>query len=274
MTGESGTGVGTPDPVRRAAEGSLLPGLEGRVFLVTGGSAGIGQRTVSRLATAGARVAFTWNRGEEGARETLDLLHLAGSPGLGLQADLTEEDRIPALFDQVETALGPVHGVVVNHGVWPPGDVPIQDLSTAQWRRTLAANLDSLFFVVREAARRLPDGGALVLLSSTAAQRGEAFHADYAAAKGAVLSLAKSVAVELGPRGIRVNAVAPGWVDTPMVASVLVNEIRAAALSGIPLGRIASADDVAGSILFLLSDLARHVTGEVLNVNGGAVRCG
>ncbi|HEX2091320.1 MAG TPA: SDR family oxidoreductase, partial [Longimicrobiaceae bacterium] len=156
---------------------------------------------------------------------------------------------------------------------WIPDEVPVASMTDAQWLRTLEVNLTSVFYSVRLAARSLADGGRIVIVSSTAGQRGEAFHADYAASKGAVISFTKSVAVELAPRDITVNCVAPGWIDTEMVERPMAarrEEIERA----IPLGRIASADDVAGPIVFLCSALARHVTGEILNVNGGSVLCG
>jgi 3-oxoacyl-[acyl-carrier protein] reductase len=143
-----------------------------------------------------------------------------------------------------------------------------------RWRATLAHNLDAVFHTARGAARALSDGGRLVLVSSTAGQRGEAFHADYAAAKGATISIVKSLAIELARRGITVNSVAPGWVDTEMVAGVLDAGGRERIAAGIPIGRIASARDIAGPIVFLCSDEARHITGEILNVNGGSVLCG
>ncbi|OGU17514.1 MAG: hypothetical protein A3K13_09400 [Gemmatimonadetes bacterium RIFCSPLOWO2_12_FULL_68_9] len=143
----------------------------------------------------------------------------------------------------------------------------------SQWHSTIAQNLDSYFYVVRHFAPKLREGGAIVLVASTAGQRGEAFHADYAASKGAIVALTKSLAVELAPR-IRVNCVAPGWVDTEMAAKPYAAGGRARIEATIPLGRVASADEIAGPILFLCSDLARHVTGEVLNVNGGSVLCG
>jgi len=261
--------------------GSLLA-LEGRRALVTGGSRGVGRATALLLARAGVRVAFTWRTGEVEANRTLAELAApgtgvgtgAGIPGLAIQADLTDEGRVGEVFDEVDRAWGGVDLVIGNHGIWPPEGVPLSEMSTAQWRRTLAVNLESLFFVTREAARRVSDDGRIVLVSSTAAQRGEAFHGDYAASKGALVSLVKGLAVELAPRGITVNAVAPGWVETDMVASALRGEARRAAVAGIPLGRIATPDDVAGPIVFLCSPLARHVTAEVMNVNGGAVPFG
>jgi 3-oxoacyl-[acyl-carrier protein] reductase len=131
-----------------------------------------------------------------------------------------------------------------------------------------------MFWLSRAAARVLPRDGRIVMVSSTAGQRGEAMHADYAASKGAMISFVKSLAVELGPRGITVNAVAPGWVDTEMTVDAMRAGGRERIAATIPIGRVATAEDVAGPIAFLCSPLARHVTGEILNVNGGSVLCG
>jgi 3-oxoacyl-[acyl-carrier protein] reductase len=147
-------------------------------------------------------------------------------------------------------------------------------MDDARWQRTMRENVDSIFFTTRAVAGAMADRGRIVLVSSTAGQRGEAMHADYGASKGAVIAFTKSLAVELAPREITVNSVAPGWVDTDMVAAPMAGEGRARIEAGIPLGRVASADDIAGPILFLCSPLARHVTGEILNVNGGSVLCG
>ena len=146
-------------------------------------------------------------------------------------------------------------------------------MAPERWRATMRTNLDAVFLTTRAALGLLSPGGRIVMVGSTAGQRGESFHADYAATKGAMISLVKSLAIECAP-GIAVNCVAPGWVDTEMSAESYAGEGRARIAAGIPIGRIASADDVAGPILFLLSDLARHVTGEILNVNGGSVLCG
>ncbi|MGH7506242.1 MAG: SDR family NAD(P)-dependent oxidoreductase, partial [Longimicrobiales bacterium] len=130
------------------------------------------------------------------------------------------------------------------------------------------------FYTTRLAARAIGEHGRIVLVSSTAGQRGEAGHADYAASKGAIISLVKGVAVELAARDITVNCVAPGWIDTEMAAAPYAGGGRAAIEAGIPIGRVAAAEDIAGPILFLCSELARHITGEIVNVNGGAVLCG
>ena len=163
---------------------------------------------------------------------------------------------------------------VGNAGIWPPRDVALADMTDEQWHRTMTENVDAMFFSTRAAARMLERGGRIVLVSSTAGQRGEAYHADYAASKGAMISFVKSLAVELAPREITVNAVAPGWVDTDMVADALDSGGREKIAAAIPIGRVATARDIAGPITFLCSELARHVTGEILNVNGGSVLCG
>jgi len=155
-----------------------------------------------------------------------------------------------------------------------PDAISIGEMTDDHWRRTLQANLDSVFFTTREAARRIRDDGRIVLVGSTAGQRGEAFHVDYAASKGAIISMVKGLCVELGGRGVTVNCVAPGWVDTEMARPALDGGKKDEIAKTIPLGRIPPAEDIAGPIVFLCSGLARHITGEVLNVNGGAVLVG
>jgi 3-oxoacyl-[acyl-carrier protein] reductase len=188
----------------------------------------------------------------------------------GDHADAAVVERI---FGEVDRAFGRLDCFVANAGIWPVEDVPLGQLSDARWRATMAANLDSVFLTTRAALRRMGKGGRVVLVSSTAGQRGEAGHADYAATKGALISFTKSLAVEYAP-DITVNCLAPGWVDTEMSAPAFGDGARERIAASIPLRRIPPADDIAGPILFLCSDLARHVTGEVLNVNGGSVLCG
>ena len=163
---------------------------------------------------------------------------------------------------------------VGNHGIWPPADVALAEMTDDQWHRTMDVNLHSIFYGCREAAKRVRDHGRIVLVGSTAGQRGEAYHGDYAATKGAMISLVKGFCVELGGRGVTVNVVAPGWIDTDMSADTLAGEARATIEATIPIRRIATAEDVAGPIVFLCSELGRHCTGEILNVNGGAVLVG
>ena len=249
-------------------------GLRGRNALVTGGSRGVGRSTALLLASAGANVGIGYRSRAADADEVVTEIESRGVAGWAHGAELADAEGVASLFDRCAAEWPELDVVVCNHGIWPPRDVPIAGMSPQQWERTLAVNLTSVFHIVRAAANVLRDDGRIVIVSSTAGQRGEAYHADYAATKGAVISLVKGVAVELGGRGITVNCVAPGWIDTEMVAPVFVDDARRRIEAGIPIGRVASAEDVAGPIVFLCSALARHITGEVLNVNGGSVLCG
>lgn len=248
--------------------------LDGRNAVVTGGSRGVGRAVARLLARAGANVGISYRSRESEAREVVAELSALGVEAWSLGGDLSSPEAVEALFDKADEVFEGLDLVVINHGIWPPEDVPIAEMSDEQWHRTRTVNLDSAFYVCRAAARRLRDDGRIVLVGSTAGQRGEAGHGDYAATKGALISLVKGFSGELAPRGITVNCVAPGWVDTEMAAGPLSGPGREAIEAAIPLGRVASAEDVAGPIAFLCSPLARHVTGEVLNVNGGAVLVG
>lgn len=254
-----------------------LPGLAGRRVLVTGGSRGIGRATVLLLARAGASVGIAYRRDAGAAESAAEEARAVAGDGQRFwhaAADLADPDDTDALFERVDDEFGRLDGFVANAGIWNVEPRPLRDLPEDEWSEMIDVNLTSLFRSTRAAVRRMGPGGRVVLLSSTAAQRGEAEHAHYAASKGAVNSFCKSIAVELAPADIRVNAVAPGWVDTDMSAPALGGEARARVEAEIPLRRVATAADVAGPIVFLLSDLARHITAEVLNVNGGSVRCG
>ena len=254
-------------------DAGLTLDLRGRRALVTGGSRGVGRAVALMLARAGADVVIGFRAREAEARSVVDEVKAFGVRASAHAADLSSSAGAAGLFDHAERALGGIDLFIGNAGIWIDREVPIADMDEPQWRATMNANLDAIYHCLREAARRLADDGRVVLVSSTAGQRGEAFHADYAATKGALISLTKSVAIELAPRGITVNCVAPGWIDTEMVARPLAED-RARIEAAIPLGRVASAEDVAGPILFLCSPLSRHVTGEIVNVNGGSVLCG
>ena len=248
--------------------------LRGKKAIVTGGSRGIGRATAILLARAGADVGISYRSRADEASATLDELRRSAGTAWGVASDLGAPDGAAKLFERCDREFGWLDIFVANAGIWPPEYVPLVDMSDGQWAEMMRANLDSVFYTVREAARRMADGGKIIIVSSTAGQRGEAGHSHYAASKGAIISFVKSLAVELAPRDIQVNAVAPGWVDTDMAAPALQGDERDKVVAQIPLGRIGSADDIAGPILFLCSKLARHITGEVLNVNGGSVLCG
>lgn len=248
--------------------------LRGRRAIVTGGSRGIGAATVRLLAAAGADVVVGYRARESDALRVADAAIAVGVRAVACAADVATVAGAELLVETAVREFGGLDILVGNAGIWPPGSVPVADMEADQWQRTVRENLDSIFFTTRAVARVITDGGRIVLVSSTAGQRGEANHADYAATKGGVISFTKSLAVELGSRGVTVNCVAPGWVDTEMVGGAIAGTGMERITAAIPLGRIAAPEDIAGPILFLCSALARHVTGEVVNVNGGSVLCG
>ena len=256
--------------------------LDGKVVLITGGARGIGAATVRLFRQAGARVAFNYRTAKDRAEM---LASECGGERLcrAFAKDLDSSQAGRALVEETIAAFGRIDCLVVNHGIWPPEDAPIAMMGDEQWRRTMDVNLDSVFGLVQAAVGAMQQQtaskgevrGHVVLVSSTAGQRGEAFHADYAVSKGALISLTKSLSSELAPQGIYVNCVAPGWVDTEMAAPALATQAGRAKIFGtIPLGRVARAEEIAAPILFLCTPWAGFISGEVLNVNGGAVLVG
>ena len=255
--------------------------LSGKVALITGGSRGIGAAAVRLFHQAGARVAFNYRSASSTAESLAAEL---GSNCIAIEQDLSTAEQGRALVAKTIAAFGRIDIIVANHGVWPPEDASIASMSEAQWRTTLAVNLDSVFGLTQavvaqmlQQGRPAPDSpaGYIVFVSSTAGQRGEANHADYAASKGAIISLTKSLSSELAPQGISVNCVAPGWVATDMSAPALADPATSAKIfATIPLGRVARPIEIAGPILFLCTPFAGFISGEILNVNGGAVLAG
>src|SRR5215469_9313147 len=259
--------------------------LDGKVALITGGSRGIGAETVRLFSTAGARVVFSYRQAKEPA---LALMNECGGPTrcIAIEQQLSSPADGRKLVGAAVTAFGRLDALVVNHGVWPAEDAPIELMTEEQWRSTIAINLDSVFGLVQAAVTQMElqgpsptmeDGpkGHIVLISSTAGQRGEALHADYAVTKGAIISLTKSLSSELAPRGIRVNCVAPGWVTTEMSYPALEDpKLGPKIIAGIPVGRPGTPREIAGPVLFLCTPLAGFISGEVVNVNGGAVLAG
>lgn len=248
--------------------------LTGRQALVTGGSRGVGRATALMLARAGASVGIAYRSRTEDADRTVEDIASLGVASWAEAGDLSDPSDAERLFARVDDEFGGLDLFVGNAGVWPLDGVALADMKDAQWRSTMGANLDSIFYTCRAAARTLRDGGAIVLVSSTAGQRGEAYHGDYAATKGAMISLVKGLCIELAPRDVTVNAVAPGWIDTEMSRPALGDGALERVNETIPRGRVASPEDIAGPIVFLCSSMARHITGEILNVNGGAVLVG
>ncbi len=258
------------------AQNGITLSLRNKVAVVTGGSRGIGAATVKMFVAAGARVMFSYQKNKRAADE---VVRAGGKEKCAaLAVSLDDAASAKKLIEAAVRRFGRLDILVANHGVWPPQDVPVSEMSDAQWRRTLAINLDSVFGLVKHAVARMKkqrSGGHVVLVSSTAGQRGEAYHCDYAATKGAVISMVKGLSTELAQDGIYVNCVAPGWVDTDMAAPALNDlEMRRRVLEKIPLGRVATPEEIAAPILFLCTEHAGFITGEIFNVNGGAVLVG
>ena len=245
--------------------------LDGRSALVTGGSRGIGRAVSLLFARLGARVALAYESDEAAAASALAEIEAGAATAVTLQADLAVAGEAERLVARAEAALGALDIVVLCHGIWKRA--AIESMSAAEWDEMLRVNLCSVREAASEAARRmLPRGaGTLIFVASSSGQRGEPYYSHYAATKGAIIALTKSLASELGGRGIRVNCVAPGWVLTDMVREALASEEGASALRAIPLGRAGTPEEVAGPIAFLASDLASYLHGQVLSVNGGAV---
>ena len=253
--------------------------LEGRATLISGGSRGIGAATVRIFAAAGARVMFSYQRAKDAAEK---LAHACGPECSAVQCDLESSESARGLVQAAVQRFGRLDVLVANHGIWPADDVSIENMTAEQWRRTMAVNLDSVFGLVKHAVAQMkaqprigPAAGHIVLVSSSSGQIGEALHVDYAATKGALISMAKGLSTELAPAGIYINCVAPGWVDTELVAPALRKpEKRRRVEREIPLERVGRPEEIAAGILFLCTEHAGFVTGEVLNINGGEALVG
>jgi 3-oxoacyl-[acyl-carrier protein] reductase len=250
--------------------------LPNKVALITGGSRGIGAAAVRLFAAAGAKVVFNYQAAKKQADELVR--ECGGAENCrAVQADLSTTDAAQTLVASAVAAFGRLDILVANHGIWPPEDMPVDRMPDDQWHRTIAVNLDSVFSLVKHSVGQMKKqaGGQIVLVSSTAGQRGEAFHCDYAASKGALISMVKGLSTELARDNIRVNCVAPGWVATDMSAGALSDPpTRARVFATIPLGRVGTPEEIAGPILFLCTPYAGFITGEIFNVNGGAVLVG
>lgn len=248
--------------------------LTGKSALVTGGSRGIGRAICQMLGRAGAKVCVNFRVESPSAHLVVEEIEREGGEAFALGADVARRDDAEMLVSETVSRFGSLDILVNNAGIWKGS--PIEEMSDGEWAEMLEVNLTGTFHCIREAVPAMKEAGygRIVNIASTAGQRGEAFHAHYAATKGAVISLTKSLAVELAPHGITVNCVAPGWTVTDMTTESLAGTEAAKILEAIPLGRAARPEEIAGAVLYLASDLASFVTGEILNVNGGSVLCG
>jgi 3-oxoacyl-[acyl-carrier protein] reductase len=255
--------------------------LNSKVALITGGSRGIGAAAVRAFSAAGAKVVFNYQSAKAQAEA---LVRECGQEKChAVASDLSTTEAARQLVSNAVSAFGRLDILVANHGIWPAEDTPVDRMSDEQWHRTINVNLDSVFSLVKHSVAQMKKQGAapgspaghIVLISSTSGQRGEAFHCDYAATKGALISMVKGLSTELARDRIYINSVAPGWVDTDMSAPALNDPAtRDKIFRGIPLGRVGTPEEIAGPILFLCTPYAGFITGEIFNVNGGAVLVG
>jgi len=245
--------------------------LGGHRAVVTGGSRGIGRACCLMLGRAGAAVAVVCRSRQDDARAVVAAIEEAGGTAVALSGDLAIEGEARRVMRQAAETLGSPTILVNNAGIWEGRGV--DEMRLEEWERTFAINMRSMFLCTREAVVMMKQGGGgrIVNIASTAGQRGEAFHSDYASTKGAAIAFTRSLAVELAPHGIRVNCVAPGWVDTEMCVEAFAGPGRETIERTIPLRRVGRPDEIAGAVLFAVSDLASFMTGSVLSVNGGGV---
>jgi 3-oxoacyl-[acyl-carrier protein] reductase len=248
--------------------------LKDKVTLITGASRGIGAAAAVMFAQAGSHVIINYRNDDKAAGDVRQRCLAHGVKAVLARADIADRTSVDAMVADAVARFGRIDVLVNNAGVWEHN--PIDGMDDARLRRTLDVNLLGTFYPTTAVVPYMKKqrSGNIILISSTAGQRGEAFHSPYAATKGAIISLTKSLAPELIEYNIRVNCVAPGWVDTDMSHEALVGPERGDILSKIPMRRAGTAEELAGPILFLASDLSTFITGEILNVNGGAVLCG
>ncbi len=251
--------------------------LAGKAALITGGSRGIGAAAVRMFAQAGADVVFNYHSRPEAAKQVEQEARKHGTRVESFKADLGKMRPAEKLVKFTVERLGRLDILVANAGIWNLDDLPVEKMSERDWDQMMDVNAKSVYSVIHFAVPHMiaQKSGRIVAVSSTAGQRGEAFHTHYGASKGAIISFVKGLSTELARHNILVNCVAPGWVDTDMSKPVLgTKKGWQFATKSIPLGRVATAEECAGPVLFLASDLATFINGEILNVNGGSVLCG
>jgi len=249
--------------------------LTGKVAIITGGSRGIGAASAVLFAKTGADVVITYTKNKKSAEKVVEKVRKEGRTCIAIKADVSKQKNAIRVVKETIKQFGRIDILVNNAGIWTYGK--IGEMSEKVWKETMAVNLDGMFFMTNAVVPYMKKqrSGKIINISSTAGQRGEAEHSHYAASKGGMISFTKSIATELGPFNINVNSVAPGWVDTDLNNEVFADrDYKEQERKKIPLQRIPTADDIAGPIVFLASELARHITGEILNVNGGSVLVG
>jgi 3-oxoacyl-[acyl-carrier protein] reductase len=249
--------------------------LSSRVSLITGGSRGIGASTCLLFAKAGSDIAFTYKSFNREAEKLIMQVQNIGRKCIALQCEVSFYKNVRLTVSKIINEYGKIDILINNAGIWTYGEIGNMDEKV--WKETIEVNLNGIFYFCNEVIPYMKKQkyGRIINISSTAGQRGEAFHSHYAASKGAIISFTKSLSTELAPYNILVNSVAPGWVHTDMCKEVFTDSnYKEQVQKSIPIGRIASPEDIAGPVLFLASDLARNITGEILNVNGGSVLCG
>jgi 3-oxoacyl-[acyl-carrier protein] reductase len=248
--------------------------FSGKTVVITGASRGVGRATALRFAQAVANVVVNYLKSEQDAAEVVELCRNQGAEAIAVQGDASRFEDAEKIRQAAIETFGRVDILVVNAGIWK--GAPVDEMSEELWDEVLDTNLKSGWAMSRAIVPEIKkqERGAIVLVSSTAGQRGEANYSNYAASKGGQISFTKALATELAPK-IRVNCVAPGWIETAMVRPVFEDaEYKQQVLNSIPLKRMAATDDIALAICFLLSDWSRHITGEILNINGGSVLSG
>lgn len=251
--------------------------LAGKAALITGGSRGIGAAAVKLFAQAGADVVFSYNKAKEAAQQVEQEAGKHGTRIEGCKADVGRHADNKKLVDHAISRLGRLDIVVANAGVWNVEDLPIEKMTEKQWDDMIRVNLKSVYSIIHFSVPQMikQKSGKIIPIASTAGQRGESFHTHYGASKGGIISFVKGLSTELARHNILVNSVAPGWVATDMSNPVINTKAGGKALAAaIPLRRAATPEEIAGPILFLASDLANFLTGEIINVNGGSVLCG
>ena len=251
--------------------------LENQVAVITGGSRGIGAAAVKLFAQAGAKVVFNYRKAAGAAREVVRGCGPHSPNVVAVRADVAKMADAKKLVNEAARRFGRLDVLVANAGIWNPEPAPIERMTERQWDEMIDINLKGVYSVIHYAVPHMirHKSGRIIVVSSTAGQRGEAFHTHYGASKGGVISLVKGLSTELAPHGILVNCIAPGWVDTDMAASVVADSAEfEKAISTIPLRRFARPEEIAAPILFLSSEMASYMTGEIVNVNGGNVLCG